>query len=195
MIGEVTPPACPKSGIGLLFAEVVSIPAAATPYRGAFYICGSKRRRAGAACFMRTVGTVVTLLLLLGLGPAWLPGGPASAYAQDDSTALVEVEAAFRSADVEALLDGAAERVDVVIFGKGASYSRAQAALVLLDFFRRNPPLNVAFEQQVIAEDRRSMIGQYWVADGGDPMAVSVRLRARDEGWQVRAIRIERRGR
>lgn len=123
-----------------------------------------------------------------------MPGGPASAYAQDDSTALVAVEAAFRTADVEALFEGAAERVDVVIFGKGASYSRAQAALVLLDFFRRNPPSDVAFEQQVLAEDRRSMIGQYWLASGGEPMAVSVRLRARGEEWQVRAIRIERRG-
>lgn len=144
---------------------------------------------------MRTPGAVVTLVLLLGLGTAWLPGGPAAAYAQQDSTALVEVEAAFRTADVESLLDGAAERVDVVIFGKGASYSRAQAALVLLDFFRRNPPRDVAFEQQVIAEDRRSMIGQYWLASGGEPIVVTVRLRARDDAWQVRAIRIERRGR
>lgn len=144
---------------------------------------------------MQTIGTVVALLLFLGLGTAWLPAGSSVAHAQQDSTVLVQVEDAFRSADVESLLDGAAERVDVVIFGKGTSYSRAQATLVLLDFFRRNPPRNVAFEQQVLAEDRRSMIGHYWIADGGEPMAVSVRLRARDEGWQVRAIRIERRGR
>lgn len=108
---------------------------------------------------------------------------------------LGQVQRAFQSADVEALLYGAAERVDVVIFGKGASYSRAQASLVLLDFFRRNPPRDVAFEQQVLAEDRRSMIGYYWGADGAEPMAISVRMRARGEGWQVRSIRIERRGR
>lgn len=143
---------------------------------------------------MRTVGTVV-LVLFLSLGTAWLPAGSGAAYAQQDSTALVEVESAFRTADVEALLDGSAERVDVVIFGQGASYSRAQAALVLLDFFRRNPPSDVAFEQQVLAEDRRSMIGHYWIAGDGEPMAVSVRLRARGDDWQVRAIRIERRGR
>lgn len=125
---------------------------------------------------MRTIGTVVALLLLLGFGTAWLPAGTAVAYAQQDSVALAEVEAAFRRADVEALLDGSSERVDVVIFGKGASYSRAQAALVLLDFFRRNPPRDVAFEQQVLAEDRRSMIGYYWIVGGAEPMAVSVRL-------------------
>lgn len=141
---------------------------------------------------MRTLGTSVGLLLLVvSLGMGWLPAGTA-AYAQSDSTALVEVERAFRSANPAALLEGAAERVDVVIFGKGASYSRAQAGLVLLDFFRRNPPRNVAFEQQVLAEDRRSMIGQYWVAGGDGPMTISVRMRARGEDWQVRAIRIER---
>ena len=130
------------------------------------------------------------LVLVVSLGMGWLPAGTV-AYAQQDSTALVEVERAFRSADVDALLDGAAERVDVVIFGKGASYSRAQAALVLLDFFRRHPPREVAFEQQVLAEDRRSMIGHYWIADGEEPVAISVRLRARGEAWQVRSIRIE----
>lgn len=141
---------------------------------------------------MQTTGTFVsTLLLVVSLGMGWLPAATV-AYAQQDSTALVEVERAFRSGNVDALLDGAAERVDVVIFGKGASYSRAQAGLVLLDFFRRHPPRNVAFEQQVLAEDRRSMIGQYWIAGGEEPMAVFVRLRARGDEWQVRAIRIER---
>jgi hypothetical protein len=50
----------------------------------------------------------------------------------------------------------------------------------------------VSFEQEVLAEDRRSMIGQYWVANGdSDPVAVFVRLRARGPRWQLRSIRIE----
>ncbi len=138
---------------------------------------------------------MVALLLFLGLGSGWPLAGASVAYAQQDSTVLAQIETAFRSGDVEALLDGAAERVDVVIFGKGASYSRDQATLVLIDFFRRNPPRNVAFEQQVLADDRRSMVGHYRVASGGAPIAVSVRLRERRGAWQVRAVRIERRGR
>lgn len=143
---------------------------------------------------MRTfVRAVVTLLLVLGLGTGWPASG--AAYAQQDSTVLAQIESAFRMGDVPSLLDGAADRVDVVIFGKGATYSRDQATLVLADFFRRYPPRNVAFEQQVLADDRRSVVGHYWVASGDDPVAVSVRLRARQDGWQVRAVRIERRGR
>ena len=117
------------------------------------------------------------------------------AYAQQDSTVLAEIEAAFRSGDVEGLLEESAPRVDVVIFGKGASYSRDQATLVLADFFRRNPPRQVVFEQQVLADDRRSMVGHYQIASGQAPVAVSVRLRVRGDAWQVRSVRIERRGR
>ena len=145
---------------------------------------------------MRTLTTaVVALLLFIGLGSGLPVGGASVAYAQQDSTVLAQIENAFRYSDVEALLDRAADRVDVVIFGKGASYSRQQATLVLLDFFRRNPPRHVSFEQQVLADDRRSMVGHYRVASGGEPVAISVRLRARSGGWQVRAVRIEQRGR
>lgn len=147
---------------------------------------------------MRRLATTVFVVLLV-LGS--LAGGPGdalgAAYAQSapspDSTAFDWVERAFRTARVDALLDGSADRLDVIIFGKGASYSRAQAALVLQDFFRRHPPARVAFEQEVLAEDRRSMIGEYWVAeDHAEPIAVFVRLRARGESWQLRSIRIER---
>jgi len=145
----------------------------------------------------RLVTTVFVVLLAFGshvVGPGDVRG---AAYAQSapspDSTAFDWVERAFRTARADVLLDGAADRLDVIIFGKGASYSRAQAALVLQDFFRRHPPARVAFEQEVLAEDRRSMIGEYWVAeDHAEPIAVFVRLRARSEGWQLRSIRIER---
>lgn len=147
---------------------------------------------------MRTLSSavlalVLTLASLVGSPlPAPATGIAHAQAAAPDSTTLVRVERAFRSGDVDNLLDGSADRLDVIIFGKGASYSRAQAALVLSDFFRRNPPGRVSFEQEVLAEDRRSMIGQYWVANGdGDPVAVFVRLRARGSRWQLRSIRIE----
>lgn len=142
--------------------------------------------------------TVLVLTLALGLLTGWPIAGAAhgAAYAQSppaDSTALGRVEDAFRSGSPDALLAGAADRLDIIIFGKGASYSRAQAALVLTDFFRRNPPGRVMFEQEVLAEDRRSMIGEYWVAeDHAEPISVFVRLHARGARWQLRSIRIER---
>jgi hypothetical protein len=145
----------------------------------------------------RLASTVLVLLLALGSPAGWSGSAHGAAYAQSpppsDSTAFDWVERAFRTTRVDVLLDGAADRLDVIIFGKGASYSKAQAALVLQDFFRRHPPARVAFEQEVLAEDRRSMIGEYWVAeDHAEPISVFVRLHARDSGWQLRSIRIER---
>ena len=143
------------------------------------------------------LATLVAVAVLLG-APA-MGTAPGAAYAQTgptaaaDSTATERVEQAFRSGSAEDLLEGAPDRLDVIIFGKGASYSRAQAALVLTDFFRRHPPARVAFEQEVLAEDRRSMIGTYWVENGeSEPVAVFVRLWAREADWQLRSIRIER---
>ncbi len=129
-------------------------------------------------------------LMLVGGPPAG--SGHGAALAQPDSAALSQIEQAFRAGDAEALLEGAADRVEVVIFGKGSSYSRAQAGRVLGGFFQRYPPKQVVFEQEVLAEDRRSMIGRYWVAEGeSEPVGVSVRLRARGPVWQLRGIRIE----
>jgi hypothetical protein len=143
--------------------------------------------------------TVLVFLLVVGtsVGGPLVGTAQGAAYAQAppavaDSTALGRVEDAFRAGDAGALLSGAADRLDVIIFGKGASYSRAQARQVLSEFFRRHPPGRVSFEQEVLAEDRRSVIGEYWVVgDHAEPISVFVRLRAREAGWQLRSVRIE----
>lgn len=117
------------------------------------------------------------------------------ARVEADSLLLARVEAAFRAGDAGRLLAEAGEPVDLALFGQGGSYTRSQAALVLMNFFRKHPPQEVAFEEEVIAEDRRSIIGYYREVGGTTPAAVFVRLRARDGRWEVRSIRIERVGR
>ncbi len=148
---------------------------------------------------MRTLlPTLLGFVLAVGLfvGAPYVGSSSGVALAQPDSTSLLQIERAFRFADPEVLLDGATDRVDVIIFGQGASYSRAQAVLVLEDFFRRYPPRQVVFEQEVLAEDRRSMIGRYWVVGGGEePIGVSIRFRTNETGWQLRGIRVSRGGR
>ncbi len=145
---------------------------------------------------MRLLVSAAFFLALSLVGWPSVGAGQGAALAQSDSVALGRIEQAFRAGDAEALLDGAASRIDVVIFGKGTSYSRAQAGRVLGQFFQRYPPKRVVFEQEVLAEDRRSLIGRYWMAEGEPPpVGVSVRLRARGDGWQLRAVRIDRNGR
>lgn len=144
--------------------------------------------------FLTVLGYFLALSLLVGV--PYAEAGAGVVLAQSDSTDLLSIERAFRAADAAVLLDGSTDRVDIIIFGQGASYSRAQGVQVLGDFFRRYPPRQVVFEQEILAEDRRSMIGRYWVADGGEePIGVSVRLRANGPRWQLREIRINRGGR
>lgn len=143
---------------------------------------------------------LAVLLAAPALGPAGdavaQRGTPAVSFsAAADSSVLALLESGFRAGNPGALLAHAADPVDVAIYGHGASYSRSQAALVLLDFFRRHPPAHVSLREEVAGEDRRSVIGQYRDASGGPPSAVFVRLRARDGHWEIRSIRIERAGR
>lgn len=149
----------------------------------------------GASASLQLMHFATTVLLAAALWTG-APGALApTAYAQADTSALGYVETAFRDGNVGALMDRAGDRVDLIIFGQGASYSRAQAALVLLDFFRQHPPRSVRFEEEVVAEDRRSVIGQYWAAGGSDPVDIFIRLWDRNGNWEVRAVRIERRSR
>jgi hypothetical protein len=142
--------------------------------------------------------------LMLALAP--VPGTFGTALAQQvrtsitptsplDSTVSSRVEAAFRSGNPALILADAADPIDLAIFGHGASYTKSQAAVVLLDFFRRHPPAQVSFEDEVVSENRRSVIGTYLEVGAAEPAAVFVRLRARGNRWEIRSIRIERNGR
>jgi len=148
------------------------------------------------------LGTLALLALLA--APTF--GGQGDALAQrpalravtgaaTDSVVLARIEAGFEAGNPALLLAHAAEPVDIAIFGHGASYSRSQAALVLLDFFRRHPPADVSFRDEVASTNRRSVVGTYEEAGSGESSAVFIRLRARDGQWEVRSIRIERAGR
>jgi hypothetical protein len=147
---------------------------------------------------MRRIAPLLLALTLSLAAPVLAPAAQAQRVAAatvPDTLVLARVESAFRAGDAASLLAEAAEPVDLAIFGQGASYTRSQAALVLQDFFRRHPPAQVAFEEEVVSENRRSVIGHYREAGGAAPSAVFVRLRARGDRWEIRSIRIERAGR
>ncbi|HEX8387255.1 MAG TPA: DUF4783 domain-containing protein [Rubricoccaceae bacterium] len=118
----------------------------------------------------------------------------AAAFAQaglrDDEVA--RVEAGLQAADAAAVLDGSAARVEIVLFGQGSTYRRAQAAHVLRDFFRRYPPERVALPERASSDDGRTAIGRYWTQEGGAPLTVRVLHRAVGSGWQLASIRVER---
>lgn len=112
-----------------------------------------------------------------------------SAFPDDE---VERVEAGLRAGDADAVLDGSAARVEVVLFGQGSTYRRAQAAHVLRDFFRRYPPERVSLPERASSDEGRTAIGRYWTEDGGAPLTVRVLHRASGGGWELASIRVER---
>ena len=125
-------------------------------------------------------------VLLIGLG-ATVPGDD-----QDDAVARVEV--GLQEADPDAVLADAASRVQVVLFGQGGMYRRAQATHVLRDFFRRYPPLRVDFSSERAASvEGLAASGRYWSETGGGPLSVRVLHREDGDDWELVSIRVEQR--
>ncbi len=113
----------------------------------------------------------------------------AQTYAGDE---VARVEAGLQAGDAEAVFAGSAPRVEVVLFGQGSTYRRAQAVHVLRDFFRRYPPERVALTERASSDDGRTAIGRYWTQDGAAPLTVRVLHRAAGDDWELASIRIER---
>ncbi|WP_420457214.1 DUF4783 domain-containing protein [Rubrivirga sp.] len=117
--------------------------------------------------------------------------GGAPAPSQDD--VLRRVADGLESADPDAVLVDAAGRVEIVLFGQGGMFRRAQAEHVLRDFFRRYPPSRVAFSEPSSSDDGQSATGRYWPRSGGAPLNVRVLHRVVDEDWELSSIRIDQR--
>lgn len=115
--------------------------------------------------------------------------GVAAQQTGDDE--IARVEASFRGADADGVLDGAATRVEIVLFGQGGMYRRAQAMHVLRDFFRRYPPERVVFAERSSSDDGRMAIGRYWPQDGGAPLTLRLLHRADGDAWALTSIRVE----
>ena len=114
-----------------------------------------------------------------------------SAPSQDD--VLARVEAGLEEADAEGVLTDAPDRVEIVLFGQGGMFRRAQATHVLEAFFRRYPPVRVSFSEPSSSDDGQSATGRYWPRAGGAPLNVRVLHRLNDEAWELSSIRIDQR--
>jgi hypothetical protein len=127
----------------------------------------------------------VALVLVVGAVPLAVPQGA------DD--ALARVQAGLEAGDPAAVLADAPARVEVVLFGQGGTFRRAQAVHVLRDFFRRHPPERVAFDDRSGSDGEQTAIGDYFSEEGGPPLSVRVVHRQAGEEWELVSIRIDRR--
>ena len=132
----------------------------------------------------------VRSFVFLLVGTLLFGAGPLLAQSQGDDV-LERVEAGLESGDPALVLEGAATRVEVVLFGQGGMYRRAQAAHVLRDFFRRYPPDRVAFSERSSSDEGRAAIWRYFPQDGGAPLGVRVLHREDGDTWELASVRVE----
>ena len=121
-----------------------------------------------------------------------LLASPARAQEPDDAL-LARLEGAFGQADVAALLEQAAERLDLTVLGAGAVYSRAQAQYVMENFFRDHPPVRFRFHDPSRRDENWFAAGQYVYGSEERTLGIYVRLRWQGARWELREIRIDRR--
>lgn len=116
----------------------------------------------------------------------------AGGTSQDDDV-VARVAAGLESADPSAVLVDAPDRVEVVLFGEGGMFRRAQAIHVLRDFFRRYPPQQVSFSEPSSSDDGQTAIGRYSSSVGGPPLNVRVLHRRDGDDLELASIRIDQR--
>ena len=99
---------------------------------------------------------------------------------------------AFAKGDARKIVQHASDRIELSIFGNSTLYSRSQATYVLQEFFRAHRPSSCEFEDVSAAGDSQFATGYLQVNDEDEPLRVFVRMRANDDTWKLREVRIER---
>jgi hypothetical protein len=135
--------------------------------------------------------TSILCVALLASAVSILP----SARAQSGEAVLEQIQAGFNRGDARLVLDQSADRLELAITGTGTLFSRSQATYVLQDFFRQFPPDRFSLLEPANTNGSWFAGGTYWSGQSERPFSVYVRIRMRDDRWELREIRIEQRGR
>lgn len=133
------------------------------------------------------------VLLLVGLGGT-------AAFGQEQATpkeavpdtVVQRVSSAFQAGNAQLLLNSAADRIEVSLFGTRTFYSSAQAFYVLSDFFERHPPANFVLADTTGAGTSTFLRGRLNHTRSERPLQVYVRLvRYEKKTWRLHEVRID----
>jgi hypothetical protein len=132
---------------------------------------------------------------IVGVSAVLLAAGPVGPTLAQTPNGIEKVQDAFADGDAYALLGGASDRVEIALLGRSRLYSRQQAVHVMLDFFRRYPPEGFTLQSQDREEGSWFATGLYRHRHAEHPLQVYLRLRLRDDRWELREVRVEERQR
>lgn len=105
---------------------------------------------------------------------------------------LTFLEQAFARGDAAEIMKYSAKHIDITLFGASELYSRSQAGYVLKAFFDEYRPEKLSFTEMSGSEANWFAAGSYWYETGDPNLAVYLRLRRGDFGWELREVRIGR---
>lgn len=105
---------------------------------------------------------------------------------------LTFLQQAFASGDAAEMMKYAAKHLDITLFGSSDLYSRSQAGYVLKAFFDEYRPEKLLFTEMSGSQANWFAAGSFWYAAGESHLAVYLRLRRGDFGWELREVRIGR---
>ena len=138
---------------------------------------------------LNDIGRRQGLLAVLSLAVLSLATAPVLAQ----ETALSQVQEAFAAGNADAVLAGAADRVEIALLGQSKLYSRAQATYVMEDFFRRYPPEAFTLHNDAREDGNWFATGRYQYKHAEQPLYVYVRLRLKGQQWELLEVRVEQR--
>lgn len=123
-----------------------------------------------------------------------VPSSPPADFVrpQHAPAVLAQLEAAFARGDAGAMMRYSARRVDVTLFGTSELFSRSQAGYVLKAFFNEYRPERLLLNERSASEGNWFVAGRYWYEAAESPLAVYLRVRRTDSGWELREVRIGR---
>ncbi|MFB6278800.1 MAG: DUF4783 domain-containing protein [Salinibacter sp.] len=125
--------------------------------------------------------------------PDSIAAAPDSAVALQSAVAK-RVAGAFSSGDASRLLNPAADRIEISLFGARTFYSSAQALYVLREFFRSHAPRRFVVGNVMETGTTYLVQGAYEEMRAERPLRVYVRLdrpEGEDAPWHLQEVRIE----
>jgi hypothetical protein len=124
--------------------------------------------------------------------PDSIDPAPDSAVALQSAVAK-RVAGALSNGDASRLLEPAADRIEISLFGARTFYSSAQALYVLREFFRSHAPRRFVVGNVMETGTTCLVQGAYEEARAGRKLRVYVRLDRPEGGtpWHLQEVRIE----
>ncbi|MDR2358718.1 MAG: DUF4783 domain-containing protein [Prevotellaceae bacterium] len=115
----------------------------------------------------------------------------AAAQPADNKASFDAMEACIRTGDVTALSAWFPNTLECNLLGEESAYSKAQATMVLKNFFEQHPPAKFAFKHSSDKQTVKYAIGILQTKNN-DILRVTILIKDQNKELKIQQLRIER---